>query len=87
MDAATGWVFSREGKVTKFGEFFGEVARPFAIIWTSLCGGIAFIITALKTNDGNDGAVLLGAIGLIVTGIYLGKAWEIVKVAQAAGEK
>lgn len=70
----------------RIADFLGAVARPFAIVWTALCGGIAFVITALKTNDGNDGAVLVGAIGLIVTGIYLGKAWEVVKVAQAGGD-
>lgn len=82
--------------MSDFAKFLGDAARPFAIIWTSLCGGVAFIISALKTNDGNDGAILVGAIGLIVTGIYGFKAVETwkgakseadVKIAQATGEE
>ena len=72
--------------MTRFAEFIGQVARPFAIIWTALCGGIAGIIMANKVSDGNDGAILMGAIGLVVTGIYLGKSWEVAKVAKADAE-
>ncbi len=67
-------------------EFIGNVARPFAIIWTALCGGVAMIITSMRVDNGTDGGVLIGAIGLIVTGIYLGKAWEVAKVAKSDAE-
>lgn len=63
--------------------FIGEVARPFAVIITSASGSAAMIITSLRVENGNDGALLIGAIGLIVTGIYLGKAVEVWKTHRA----
>lgn len=63
--------------------FIGETARPFAIVWSALCGGIAFVIAALRVTDGNDGAVLVGAIGLIVTGLFGFKAVEVWKGKQS----
>lgn len=62
--------------------FMGDIARPFAVIWTSFCGGVAMIVTAFRVDNGNDGGVLLGAIALIVTGIYTAKAVENWKVAR-----
>lgn len=67
-------------------EFIGNVARPFAIIWTALCGGVAMIVTSLRVENGNDGGVLIGAIGLIVTGIYGFKAVETWKSAKSDAE-
>lgn len=66
--------------------FIGQVSRPFAVIWISFCGGVAFLMTAPKVKDGNDGAILIGAIGLIVTGIYIGKAWEVAKASKHDAE-
>lgn len=60
----------------KFATWLGEVARPFAVFWTSLCGGVAMVIAAVRVENGNDGGVLIGAIALIVTGIYTAKAVE-----------
>ena len=70
----------------KLAEFIGNVARPFAIIWTALCGGVAMIVASWRVENGNDGGVLIGAVGLIVTGIYLGKAWEVARVAKSDAE-
>lgn len=59
--------------------FIGDLARPFAIYTTSLSASIAAVIVAGKVQNGNDGAITLGAIGGIVLGIYASKAWEMVK--------
>lgn len=67
-------------------EFIGQIARPLAIIWTALCGGVAMIVTSLRVDNGNDGGVLIGAIGLIVTGIYGFKAVETWKSAKSDAE-
>lgn len=64
-------------------EFIGSVARPFAIIWATLCGGIAMIIMALRVENGNDAGVLMGAITLCVGGIYGFKAVETWKAVKA----
>lgn len=61
--------------------FIGDLARPFAIYATSLSASIATVIVALKVEDGNDGAIALGAVGVLVLGIYGAKAWEVAKVA------
>jgi hypothetical protein len=60
-------------------EFIGALARPFAIYSTSLSASVAAVIVALRVENGNDGAIALGAIGGIVLGIYASKAWEMVK--------
>lgn len=72
--------------MTRLSEFIGNVARPFAIIWTALCGGVAMIVTSLRVENGNDGGVLIGAIGLIVTGIYGFRSVENWKTARSTAE-
>lgn len=57
-------------------DFIGAVARPVAIIVTSVCGGAAMVIGALRIENGNDGAIYIGAAAVIVTGIYASKAVE-----------
>lgn len=65
-----------------FAKFMGDIARPFAVFWTSLCAGVAMVVTAFRVENGNDAGVLMGAIALIVTGIYTAKAVENWKVAR-----
>lgn len=72
--------------MSRVSEFIGAIARPFAIIWTALCGGVAMIVTSLRVENGNDGGVLIGAIGLIVTGIYGFKSVETWKSAKSDAE-
>lgn len=67
--------------------FIGDLARPFAIYATSLSASVASIIVAMKVENGNDGAIALGAISALVVGIYIGKSWEVAKTAQAATDK
>jgi hypothetical protein len=64
-----------------FRSIVGDLARPFAIYATSLSASIATVIVALRVEDGNDGAIALGAVGVLVLGIYGAKAWEVAKVA------
>jgi len=56
--------------------FIGDLARPFAIYVTSGSAGIATVIVATKVQNGNDGAIALGAVGVLVGGIYGFRAWE-----------
>lgn len=70
----------------QFKALVGDLARPFAIIATSASASVATIIVACRVNDGNDGAMLMGAVGVMVTGLYLGKAWETAKAGKYAAE-
>lgn len=66
--------------------FIGDLARPFAIISTSFAASWASIVTAYRVSDGSDAAVLMGAIFAGVGALYLGKAWEVAKVAKSDAE-
>lgn len=66
--------------------FIGDLARPFAIYVLAYAAMRAIIIVARKVENGNDGAIFLGAVGVLVTGIYLGKAWENVKTSKHAAD-
>lgn len=63
--------------------FFGEVARPFAIITTSASASWATLTLAAKVNS-PEAAVFCGAIYLGVGTLYGVKGWE--KVVQARGD-
>ncbi|MDO1560434.1 hypothetical protein Q0812_13445 [Brevundimonas sp. 2R-24] len=62
--------------------FVGDLARPFCLISMSLSASIAAIIIANKVENGTDGAIALGAIGVIVGGMYGFKAWENTKAGR-----
>lgn len=67
--------------------FIGNIARPFSIIWISLCAGIAMIILAWKLDDPVQAAVFIGAVFATgLTPLYLGKAWENSKTGKQAAE-
>lgn len=68
----------------KWKSFIGDLARPFALISMSLATSIAVVIVALRVDDGNDGAIALGAVGLIIGGMYGFKAWENTKTSGTA---
>lgn len=57
-------------------EFIGQIARPLAILMTSLAASVSCIIVAVKAENGNDGATAMWAIGALVAGVYGFKAWE-----------
>ena len=63
--------------------FIGDLARPFAIIVTSGGAAWATVVVAYRVENGNDGAILMGAIFAGVGALYIGKAWEAVKTKQS----
>jgi hypothetical protein len=58
--------------------FIGEIARPFATISTAAGATVSMVIVALRVENGNDGAILLGAIGVIVLGVFGVKGAEAI---------
>lgn len=70
----------------KLKSFIGDLARPFAIISTSFAASWASIVAAYRIENGNDGAILLGAIFAGVGALYIGKSWELAKAAKADAE-
>lgn len=64
----------------------GDLARPFAIYSTSIAASIAIVRVAWVVENGNDGAIFLGAVTVLVGGICGFKAWENVKAGQQASD-
>lgn len=72
--------------MTRVSEFIGHIARPFAIIATSFAAAWASVVAAYRIENGNDGAILLGAVFAGVGALYIGKAWEIAKASKHDAE-
>lgn len=72
--------------MSRFAEFIGEIARPFAIIATSFAAAWASVVASYRIENGNDGAILLGAVFAGVGALYIGKAWEIAKASKHDAE-
>lgn len=66
--------------------FIGDLARPFAIYVTSGAAAIATVMVAARTENGNDGAILMGAVFTGVGALFIGKAWEVAKTGKQAAE-
>ncbi|HYE46209.1 MAG TPA: hypothetical protein VEA44_10605 [Caulobacter sp.] len=66
--------------------FIGDLARPFAIIISSAGGAWASVVAAYRVDNGNDGALLLGAIFAGISAIYIGKAWEVAKTGKHSAQ-
>lgn len=67
--------------------FTGQVARPFAIIWTALCAGIGTLILAAKLDDPVQSAVFIGAVYTVgLSPIFIGKAVEERGKAKSAAD-
>lgn len=66
--------------------FIGDLARPFAIIATSAAASIATVIVSTRTENGNDGAILIGAIFVGVAALYGAKSWEVAKTSKQAAD-
>lgn len=66
--------------------FIGDLARPFAIIVTSGGAAWATVVVAYRVENGNDGAILMGAIFAGVSALYIGKAWEVAKTGKQSAE-
>lgn len=66
--------------------FIGEIARPLAIVFTSFSASWAVVEVAAKVENGNDGALFIGAVFAGVGAIYIGKSVEVFKKHQASAE-
>ncbi len=66
--------------------FIGDLARPFAIYSTSIAASIGIVRVAWVVENGNDGAIYLGAVTVLVGGIFGFKAWENVRAGKQASE-
>jgi len=55
---------------------FGNAARPFAIYLISAATSGVILKIGEKIENGNDGAIFIGAVGVIMVGIYVGKSVE-----------
>lgn len=63
--------------------FVGEVARPMAIIASSVSASVASVIIATKVENGTDGAILIAAVFAGAATFYGFKAVETWKGKQA----
>lgn len=59
--------------------FIGDLARPFAIWWTSGAAGVAVVRLARPDTDLSGAAVYIGAVLAGVAALYGAKAWENTK--------
>ena len=66
--------------------FIADLARPFAIISTSLAASWGIVVVAYRVHDGNDGALYIAASLAGVGAIYIGKSIEVFKTNRAAAE-
>ena len=76
--------------------FIGECSRPLSIFIATAGATAAGVITSLRVENGNDGAILMAAIGGYAAGLFGLKAAEIwrgsrdnanVEIAKATGEE
>lgn len=67
-------------------EVVGELARPIAIISTSIAAAIATVRIAWNVTDGNAGAVYIAAVFAGVAALYGAKSWEVARAGKAAAD-
>lgn len=67
-------------------DFIADLARPFTLYAMGFSGAWATVVISRKVADGNDGALVLAAIGLTVTALYAGKVIETFRVAASNAE-
>lgn len=65
--------------IERIKHLIGDLARPFAIWWTSGAAGIAIVRLARPDTDLSGAAVYIGAVLAGVAALYVGKAWENTK--------
>lgn len=64
----------------------GDLARPLAIILTSLSAAVATITIAFRVDAFDDGAIFIAAVYAGVGAIYGAKAWEVAKIGKQRAE-
>lgn len=66
--------------------FVGDLARPFAIIWTSGAAGIAIVELAKPGINLIEAAVYITAVLAGVAALYGAKAWENARAGKQSAE-
>src|SRR5687768_7600170 len=66
--------------------FIGDTARPFAFYVISAATGAAVVIAAMRCQNGTEGALVIGAAGLIVGGMYGFKEWGNTRAGKQAAD-
>lgn len=75
--------FPRPPRLEQVKAFIGDLARPFAIISTSLAGSIATVIVATKIGpDASAAAIFIGAVYAGVGTLFGAKAWEVAQAGK-----
>ena len=64
----------------------GDLARPFATYVVSAASAAGIVIVALRVENGNDGAIFLGAAGLIVGTLIGARTAENINAAKRSAE-
>ncbi|QFU31493.1 hypothetical protein [Brevundimonas sp. Bb-A] len=72
--------------LTRITAMVGDLARPLAIIASSFAAAWATVVIAYRVENGNDGAIFIGAVFAGVGALYIGKAWEIAKTGKQSAE-
>lgn len=67
----------------RLSKFIGDIARPVAIIVSSVAASVASVIASLRIENGNDGAMLIGAVFVGVGALYGFRSAENWKAARA----
>lgn len=62
----------------------GDLARPYGLYALATAIAVAVVIIAIKVENGNDGAIFIGAVGLIFGGAYGFRAWENAQTSKHA---
>lgn len=82
--------FPPPSKLDQIKAFVGDLARPFAIIATSLSAAVVPVIVVVRVApdrlDLIAAAAFIGAIYAGVGGIFWGKAWENAKTGKQAAD-
>jgi len=66
--------------------FIADLARPFTLYAMGFSGAWATVIISGKVKGGDDGYLVLGAIGLTVSALYAGKALELANISKHTAE-
>ena len=66
--------------------FIGDLARPFAIYATTGAAAVGIVRGAWVVENGHAGAIYLGAVAVLVGGIYGFKSWEQIKTGKQGAE-
>ena len=64
----------------------GDLARPFAIYVISAGAAAGVVIVALKVENGNDGAIFYGAVGVLVGLVIGARAVENINTTRQAAK-